>query len=307
MAQRIIQVDAFTDRPFAGNPAAVCVLERERSDEWMQAVAMEMNLAETAFLLHLNKGERGSATSSAGEYSLRWFTPLVEVDLCGHATLASAHVLWEEGHASPAAALRFHTRSGILTASRSNTRITLDFPAEPALPVPAPPELLEALNVAPVWIGRNRMDYLVEVSNAKALRELQPDMGLLSRIPCRGIIVTARAQPLDSSVSDSNTPNGEYDFLSRFFAPAVGVDEDPVTGSAHCCLGPYWAERLGKNDLIGYQASRRGGVIQVRVEGERVKLGGQAVTTLRGELSSSADNFSPPRRQEHQAKSQEEH
>ncbi len=291
MAQRIVQVDAFTDRPFGGNPAAVCVVEQERGEAWMQAVAMEMNLAETAFLLPLEKEEIGGANSPAGEYSLRWFTPLVEVDLCGHATLASAHVLWEEGYASPDTPLRFHTRSGVLTASRSNSLITLDFPAEPALPAPAPPELLAALNVSPVWIGRNRMDYLVEVSDTTVLRELRPDMGLLSRIPCRGIIVTARAETLDSKVSNSDTPNQKYDFLSRFFAPAVGVDEDPVTGSAHCCLGPYWAERLGKNDLIGYQASRRGGVIQVRVEGERVKLGGQAVTILRGELSSSADSF----------------
>lgn len=280
MAQRIVQVDAFTDRPFAGNPAAVCVLDKERSDEWMQAVAMEMNLAETAFLLPLQERENGQAV----EYHLRWFTPLVEVDLCGHATLASAHVLWEEGHASPDKPLRFHTRSGVLTASCSNALITLDFPAEPALPTSAPSGLLTALSVAPVWIGRNRMDYLVEVSSASELRSLQPDMGLLSRIPCRGIIVTACADTLNSDAS-----NGEYNFLSRFFAPAVGVDEDPVTGSAHCCLGPYWAERLGRRDLIGYQASRRGGVVQVRVEEKRVLLGGQAVTTLRGELSPATD------------------
>ena len=287
MGQRIVQVDAFTDRPFGGNPAAVCVLERERSGAWMQAVAMEMNLAETAFVVPKQFGAMEPETESAADYGLRWFTPLVEVDLCGHATLASAHVLWEEGCTSLNKILRFHTRSGVLTAARSDTLITLDFPTEPALPAPAPPGLLDALNVAPVWIGRNRMDYLVEVADANVLRSLRPDMGLLSQIPCRGIIVTARPDTLSADASGS-----EYDFLSRFFAPAVGVDEDPVTGSAHCCLGPYWAERLNKTCLTGFQASRRGGIVQVQLEGERVKLGGQAVTMLRGELSSMAGDTS---------------
>lgn len=291
MAQRIVQVDAFTNKPFRGNPAAVCILEAERSEAWMQAVALEMNLAETAFLVPMRDTSDGELQQAAHEpsadYGLRWFTPLVEVDLCGHATLASAHALWEEGHAPVNAMLRFHTRSGVLTATRRNTGeeaiIELDFPAEPALPVPAPAVLMEALKVVPVWTGQNRMDILVEVSNETELRALSPDMGLLRQIPCRGIIVTAHA---DSS--NDNMATSGYDFISRFFAPAVGVDEDPVTGSAHCCLGPYWASRLNKNSLVGYQASRRSGVVRVSVEGERVKLGGQAVTTLRGELSADA-------------------
>ncbi len=291
MAQRIVQVDAFTNRPFRGNPAAVCVLEEERSEAWMQAVALEMNLAETAFLVPMRDTLDGEPEQAAHEpsadYGLRWFTPLVEVDLCGHATLASAHALWEEGHAPLNALLRFHTRSGVLTATRRNTGeeaiIELDFPAEPALPALAPAGLMEALKVVPVWTGQNRMDILVEVSNETELRALRPDMGLLRQIPCRGIIVTARADPDGDNMATSG-----YDFISRFFAPAVGVDEDPVTGSAHCCLGPYWASRLNKNALIGYQASRRSGVVRVRVESERVKLGGQAVTTLRGELSADA-------------------
>ena len=283
MKQPIVQVDAFTDQPFRGNPAAVCILEQERSEAWMQAVAQEMNLAETAFLLPLSSQEDAQGRA----YRLRWFTPLVEVDLCGHATLASAHVLWEEGHATYGETLRFHTRSGILTASRAGQTITLDFPAEPAEPTPTPPGLLEALRISPVWIGRNRMDYLVEVSDAGTLNSIRPDMGLLSQIPCRGIIVTAPARN-NADNGSLSMPHPGIDFVSRFFAPAVGVDEDPVTGSAHCCLGPYWAERLQKLELTGYQASSRGGVVQIRLDGDRVKLGGRAVTILRGELSELA-------------------
>jgi PhzF family phenazine biosynthesis protein len=261
MSQKITQVDAFAERPFAGNPAAVCILREPRDDRWMQSVALEMNLPETAFLQREGDGFR-----------LRWFTPAIEVDLCGHATLASAHVLWEEGELGPEEQARFHTRSGLLTAARRNGLIELNFPAEPAQQVPEPQDLAAALGASPLWVGRNRMDYLVEVAGEEQVRGLKPDMALLRTLGGRGVIVTGAA---------STQP---YDFVSRFFAPASGIDEDPVTGSAHCGLGPFWAERLGKTELLGYQASSRGGAVRVRLSGERVYLGGQAVTTLRGEL-----------------------
>ena len=261
MAQRITQVDAFTDRPFAGNPAAVCLLPEEHPLEWMQAVAREMNLSETAFLV-----------KHADGYRLRWFTPVVEVDLCGHATLASAHVLWEWGELRLEQAAGFHTRSGLLTAVRCGDGIELDFPATPARPAEAPPGLLAALGVEAVYVGRNKFDYLVEVASEHVVRGLCPNFSLLATAGARGVIVTSR------------TEAGPYDFVSRFFAPGSGIDEDPVTGSAHCCLGPFWAARLGRAELLAYQASPRGGVIRVQVQGERVKLGGQAVTVLQGEL-----------------------
>jgi PhzF family phenazine biosynthesis protein len=258
----IVQVDAFTDRPFAGNPAAVCIMPAPGDERWMQQVAQEMNLAETAFLHPLDDG-----------YNLRWFTPTVEVDLCGHATLASAHALWEGRYLAPDAEARFHTRSGLLTARRDGAWIELDFPATPAEPGAAPAELTRALGVAPLSAGKSRFDYLIEVDSEQTLRAMRPDIAALRDLSMRGVIVTARA----------STP--DYDFVSRFFAPNFGIDEDPVTGSAHCCLGPFWAEKLGKAELVGYQASARGGVVRVRVEGARVRLGGQAVTVLRGELA----------------------
>lgn len=230
----------------------------------MQQVGQEMNLAETAFLV------RRSGT--AGGYDLRWFTPTTEVDLCGHATLASAHVLWEEAHLAPSAVAAFHTRTGVLTATRSSGLIWLDFPATPDRPTTESAELGRCLGVAVRYVGRTAFDYLVEVESAAILRSLAPDMAALARLPVRGVIVTASSDSADQ------------DFVSRFFAPAVGVPEDPVTGSAHCGLGPYWASRLGKEELVGYQASARGGVIRVRVDGDRVHLGGHAVTVLRGEL-----------------------
>jgi len=257
MSLEIIQVDAFTNQPFRGNPAGVCILPEPVEAGWMQNVAAEMNLSETAFLWPHEDG-----------FNLRWFTPVTEVELCGHATLASSHVLWERGHLAPEATARFHTLSGLLTAERRGAWIEMDFPAKPMVESPAPPELAEALGVRPNWVGQNRMDYLVEVSTEADVRELQPNFNLLKRVDCRGVIVTSRAD------------SGEYDFVSRFFAPKAGIDEDPVTGSAHCGLGPYWAERLGKDTLVGYQASRRGGVVRVRLNGERVLLGGQAVTVL---------------------------
>jgi PhzF family phenazine biosynthesis protein len=261
---RITQVDAFTDTPFAGNPAVVCLLPAPRDEGWMQKVAREMNLSETAFLV-----------PQADGYALRWFTPAVEVVLCGHATLASAHVLWEDGHLPPGRQARFHTKSGLLTGDRAGEWIELDFPAKREEPAPAPAGLAEALGAAPKYIGRNQFDYLVEVDGEATVRGLKPDHGALAALPVRGVIVTARA----------DSPG--YDFVSRFFAPGSGVAEDPVTGSAHCALGPFWQSRLGKRELVAYQASPRGGVVRVRVAGERVMLGGKAVTVLRGELLSA--------------------
>jgi PhzF family phenazine biosynthesis protein len=261
---RITQVDAFTDTPFAGNPAVVCLLPAPRDEGWMQKVAREMNLSETAFLV-----------PQADGYALRWFTPAVEVVLCGHATLASAHVLWEDGHLPPGRQARFHTKSGLLTGDRAGEWIELAFPAKREEPAPAPAGLAEALGAAPKYIGRNQFDYLVEVDGEATVRGLKPDHGALGALPVHGVIVTARA----------DSPG--YDFVSRFFAPGSGVAEDPVTGSAHCALGPFWQSRLGKRELVAYQASPRGGVVRVRVAGERVMLGGKAVTVLRGELLSA--------------------
>jgi PhzF family phenazine biosynthesis protein len=265
MGQTILTVDAFTDRPFAGNPAAVCVLPRPADEAWMRALAREMNLSETAFLHPEDEG-----------YRLRWFTPAVEVDLCGHATLASAHVLWEEGHLRPDQPAKVLTHSGRLTASRSAGFIELDFPSKPMTPEPAPPELTKALGVPVVAAGRNEFDWLVELESEETLRALQPDFGLLATLPIRGTIVTSRA-----------TTSG-FDFVSRFFAPRVGVPEDPVTGSAHCALTPFWAERLGKVAMVAHQASPRGGVMRVRLNGDRVLLVGQAVTVVRGEIVANA-------------------
>jgi PhzF family phenazine biosynthesis protein len=269
----IYQVDAFTAMPFAGNPAAVCLLSEPRDAQWMQHVAAEMNLAETAFLHPRNDG-----------FNLRWFTPAVEVDLCGHATLASAHVLWETGRLEPEAAARFHTRSGLLTARQQGAWIEMDFPAEPEEPATAPDALVEALGIAPKYVGRNRFDYLVEVDSEETVQSLRPDFKLLATVPTRGVIVTSLAA------------SPEHDFVSRFFAPRAGIEEDPVTGSAHCCLGPFWGQRavseakggLRRETLVGYQASARGGTVRVRLKGDRVDLGGQAVTVLRGCLVEGA-------------------
>jgi PhzF family phenazine biosynthesis protein len=262
MAIPLYQVDAFTDRAFAGNPAAVVLLPDAREAPWMQSVAAEMNLSETAFLLAVGKVMR-----------LRWFTPTVEVDLCGHATLASAHVLFSEGLVEPSDTIRFATRSGILTATWRRGQIELDFPSRVGETVDPPPGLTEALGVRPLETHRDANgDLLVLVEDAPTVRDLAPDLARLLRAAERGIIVTA---PADAA---------GHDFVSRFFAPAVGVPEDPVTGSAHCALGPFWRERLGRNELVGYQASARGGTVVVRVDGERVVLGGSAVTIMRGEL-----------------------
>lgn len=263
---KIFQVDAFTDRRFAGNPAAVCLLDRPADETWMRQVAREMNLSETAFLWR--DGEA---------FRLRWFTPTVEVDLCGHATLASAHILWETGTLSPEETARFATRGGALAARRNGNWIELDFPSEAATAASPPAGLTAALGVQPLWIGRNRLDWLVEIESEDDLRRLDPDFRALKAVPLggpveRGAIVTARA-----------TSPG-FDFVSRYFAPAAGIDEDPVTGSTHCCLGPFWGARLAKAELVAYQASARGGTLRVRLGGDRVFLSGQAVTVLRGEI-----------------------
>lgn len=255
------QVDAFTDRPFAGNPAAVFVLPAPRGEAWMQAVAREMNLSETAFLVR--EGEL---------FRLRWFTPALEVDLCGHATLAAAHALWERKLLSEDAGARFATKSGELGATKHGTWIELDFPATPPVEAVAPVGLVEALGCQPLRVMKSRFDWLVELHTAAELRSLAPDFTRLRAVPARGIIVTSK--------SDVR----EFDFLTRFFAPRAGVDEDPVTGSAHCALAPYWSERLGKTELRAFQASARGGVLKLRIDGNRVKIGGQAVTVMRGEL-----------------------
>ena len=261
MGQTIYQVDAFTSRPFAGNPAAVCILSAPAAEVWMRDVAREMNLSETAFLVPEEDG-----------FNLRWFTPAVEVELCGHATLASAHILWETGVLRPDEQARFHTLSGLLTAERIGDWIELDFPAKPEEPAKPWDELVTGLGITPRYVGKSQFDYLVEADSEQSVRKLDPDFTLLKRTKARGVIVTAR------------TERGEFDFVSRFFAPGAGVNEDPVTGSAHCVLGPYWAKHLGKTAFVAFQASARGGVVRVRLEGNRVKLGGQAVTVMRGEL-----------------------
>lgn len=260
MGISIVQVDAFTNRPFGGNPAAVCVLPAGRDEGWMASVALEMNLSETAFLHPEGDG-----------YRLRWFTPAVEVDLCGHATLATAHALWSEGHLAAESPARFYTKSGLLTCVKVGDWIEMDFPAKLEQAAEPPAQLAEALGAELKYVGRNQFDYLVEVADEETLRGLQPAFHLLRELPVRGVIATAAG-------------SGEFDFVSRFFAPGFGIDEDPVTGSAHCALAPFWAARLGKTEMTGFQASARGGVVKVQLVGDRVILGGQAVTTLRGEL-----------------------
>ena len=261
MLLKITQVDAFTREPFGGNPAAVCLLPHAAEARWMQRVAREMNLSETAFLVRRDDGA----------FDLRWFTPAVEVDLCGHATLAGAHVLWEENQLAPNAPAVFHTLSGRLSAILRDGWIEMDFPAEPDAAAPAPDGLADAVGAEPTYVGRNRFDYLVAVDAEATVRRLAPDFRRLGEIDARGVIVTARAE------------TDGFDFVSRFFAPCAGIDEDPVTGSAHCCLGPYWQRRLGRDTFAAWQASERGGLVRVAVRGERVTLSGQAVTVLRGE------------------------
>lgn len=261
MGVKLLQIDAFTAVPFKGNPAAVCFPGRGTTDDWKQNVAAEMNLAETAFLEPREDG-----------YNLRWFTPVCEVDLCGHATLASAHALWELGLLAPETKAKFFTKSGVLTASKTGGWIELDFPAVPSRSIKIPTGLETALGAAPVELREHEFGYLVVFDSENAITNMSPDLARLKEIPANAVIVTAAPR------------GGEYDFISRMFGPRIGIDEDPVTGSAHCALGPYWKDRLGKNEFTAYQASARGGVVKVITRRERVLLRGQAVTVLDGEL-----------------------
>jgi PhzF family phenazine biosynthesis protein len=258
---RIRQIDAFTSEPFSGNPAGVCILDEPADERWMQSVASEMNVAETAFLWPLDDG-----------FNLRWFTPTTEVDLCGHATLASAHALWESETLASHEQAVFSTKSGILTADHDGEWIVLDFPSEAPEGSVDPAAISAAIGTDVQSAHRNRFDFLAEVESPEIVRTITPDIRAIEALGCRGLIVTARSN------------DGDHDFVSRFFAPAVGVDEDPVTGSAHCFLSPYWTGKLGRNELTGYQASKRGGVVKVELHGDRVKLKGQAVTVLEGNL-----------------------
>jgi len=268
MKPQLTIVDAFADAPFRGNPAAVCLLAEMRETEWLHDLARELDFPATAFVAPDGGG------GQPGHYQLRWFTAAKELVLCGHGTLASAHVLWESGGADAGETLRFNTKSGVLSCTQRDGWVAMDFPSEPVGAAEAPPpRLTAALGVEPVFVGRNRLDYLVELTSAAAVRAAAPDFAALREVPTRGVILTG---PSDTAA---------HDFVSRFFAPATGIDEDDATGSAHCCLGPYWAARLGKRDLVGYQASPRGAVIRMRVADERVELLGQAVTIVTGTLA----------------------
>lgn len=258
---RIFQVDSFAGQMFRGNPAAVCMFVENMPDQWMQNMAAEMNLSETAFLTKVDDG-----------FKLRWFTPATEVELCGHATLAAAHVLWETGELDEAAAAKFYTKSGVLKAVTNGGWIELDFPLEEEQEAEPPQELIDGLKVPFLYVGMNRMDYLVEVESEEVLRQIRPEREILSRLSNRGVIVTCPSE------------DASYDFISRFFAPALGIDEDPVTGSAHCCLGPYWKRKLGKDQFTAYQASARGGMLKLRVA-DRVYISGRAKTVFSGEIN----------------------
>lgn len=261
MSRPFALVDAFvTERPWSGNPAGVCLLEAWPSDAWMQGVAAEMNQAETAFLV-----------AEAGAFGLRWFTPSVEVDLCGHATLASAHWLWESGVLPATSPATFRSKSGVLTARQESGLVVLDFPAEAPQPGDAP-GVGEALGVRPVWTGANRMDWFVVVGSQAEVEAAAPHMDAVRATGLRGVVLTARAAP------------GGPDYVSRFFAPQSGIDEDPVTGSAHCALGPYWSRVLGQDSLVGEQLSSRRGRVGTAVRGDRVLLRGAARTVTSGNM-----------------------
>lgn len=262
MSLPLFHIDAFTNSPFAGNAAAVCILDGPREDVWLQQVASEMNLAATTFLYREDDG-----------YRLRWFSAQVELELCGHGTLASAHALWDQGYLTRDAEARFFTRGGFLTAKRDGTWIEINLPAKPEEEAEFQPLIERSLGVKPCYVGKSQLDYLVEVESEEVVRSIQPDFAQLVTLSARGVIVTAAA-----------SGSSGYDFVSRFFCPSVGINEDPVTGSAHCVLSPFWSKRLGREQLTGYQASKRGGTLRVRFDGDRVRIGGQAVTVLRGEL-----------------------
>ncbi len=261
MELKLYTVDAFTDKPFAGNPAAVCILEKELAETQMKKIAFEMNLSETAFV-----------RKTGVVYSLRWFTPDSEVDLCGHATLATSHILWQTGLHDKSETISYETRSGILKARQVNGKIELDFPIDKEHPIDIPGVLVETLGAKPVYLGMTKWSYLAEMDSEEKVRNINPDFEKMESLEAWGVMITARSASKD------------IDFVSRFFAPRKGVQEDPVTGSAHCALGPYWAKKLGKNKLKAYQASERGGYLDVNVEGERVKLLGSAVTVIEGKI-----------------------
>ncbi len=263
MAQTIVQVDAFTSVPFRGNPAAVCVLETAKETAWMQSVAKEMNLSETAFILRQEDG-----------FNLRWFTPTTEVPLCGHATLASAHILWTTGVLEENNPANFHTLSGLLIARKKDNWIELDFPVNVSQVVSRPPKLVEALGIDILATYQNSLGYLVEVVSSEIVENLSPNFSLLKTLSIADVIVTSIAKE-----------HSEYDFVSRFFAPGLGINEDPVTGAAHCCLAAFWRNKLNKDSFLAYQASSRGGVVKVNYDGgNRVYLAGQAITVMEGIL-----------------------
>jgi PhzF family phenazine biosynthesis protein len=270
MGQRITVVDAFAHAPFTGNPAAVCLLTEPTKDAWMQSVAREMKHSETAFCVRLKDGS----------FDLRWFTPESEVRLCGHATLAAAHVLWEEGWLEHRNIARFSTLGGELTATPLGRVIELDFPSRPPEEVNAPAGLLDSLGLTSSWVGRDVDDYVVLLEDEAAVLDCKPDFSALRTLDTRGVAITARSD------------RDKVDFVSRFFAPRLGINEDPVTGSAHCCLAPFWADRLDKIQMSARQLSARGGELEVELAGDRVKLRGTCVTTLRGSLTESAPHAS---------------
>ncbi len=262
LGHKIFQVDTFTDVAFGGNPAAVCLLDGPTDPRWLQKIAAEFNLSETAFVFKRDEGG----------YGLRWFTPTIEVDLCGHATIAAAHALFEEGLVPPGEYIRFYTKSGLLMTRLQGNWIEMNFPADIVRKVEIPPMLTEAIGIEPRFVAKGKFDYLVQLSSEAEVRELKPNMELLTGLPVRGIIVTA-----------ASGKKG-IDFISRFFAPAAGISEDPVTGSAHCMLGVFYRELLGKTEMVGYQASKRGGTVKISMHEDRVLLSGQAVMISKGEV-----------------------
>ena len=255
-------INTFTDQAFRGNPAAVCLLTGEKESSWMQTITKEINIPTTAFICLIN-----------GEYHLRWFTPSTEIPICGHGTLASSYFLWEKGFVDKENSITFHTKSGVLKAHLIDGWIQLQFPAIIEENVVAPELLIKALGVKPVYVGKSRLDYLVEVESEEIVRNLKPNIELIAQLPVRGVIVTSH--------SNSN----EFDFVSRFFSPAQGINEDYVNGSSHCCLGPYWKNKLHKTDFIAYQASERGGIIKVKVLDDNIFLSGKSITFFEGKLT----------------------
>lgn len=271
-ASELLIVDAFASTPFTGNPAAVVLLDAPADPAWMQRVAEELKQSETAFCWP-HQPERAPGEDEGPEWKLRWFTPTVEVDLCGHGTLATAHALWQTGRLDRTQPAVFRTRSGLLQAWAVGEEIELDLPADPDEPVTLTQEISAAFRLPPRYLGRNQRHFVIELESESAVRSVDPDPALLIEAGGHGYICTARA--------GADKP---YDFVLRYFAPAVGVPEDPVTGSAFCCLGPYWALRLGRPDLVGRQVSRRGGTVRVHTTDARVRLGGRAITVVQGAL-----------------------